>query len=126
MMEKIIGQTEIMDNKTKYWYGMSDPAIIEQLGNFIKTTRLKQNKTQQVISEVAGINRSTVVKMENGSGGTLLSFIQVLRALEQLQLLQIFETEQEVSPLQLAKIEMNKRQRAGKKTSANNKPVSTW
>jgi transcriptional regulator with XRE-family HTH domain len=113
-------------NNIRNWYGMSDPAIMEALGVFIKKTRLNQNKSQQAVSEIAGVNRSTLVRMENGDGGTLLSFIQVLRALEQLQLLQVFEVKQELSPLQLAEIEMKKRQRASKKTTQRNKPKSTW
>jgi len=60
------------------WYAMSDPAILEVLGNFIKQTRLQQNKTQQQVAEAAGINRSTMGQVENGGGDTLLSFIQIL------------------------------------------------
>ena len=57
---------------------MRDPAILEVLGNFIKQTRLQQNKTQQQVAEAAGINRSTMGQVENGGGDTLLSFIQIL------------------------------------------------
>ena len=65
-------------------YELSDKQILVKLGGFIKTTRLQQNKTQQQIAEIAGVNRSTIVQIENGSGSTMLSFIQVLRALEEL------------------------------------------
>lgn len=105
---------------------MSDPAAIEVLGAFIRKTRLMQNRTQQEVSEAAGINRSTLVQLEKGNGGTMLSFIQILRALRQLQLLEIFEVKQELSPLQLAEIEKKKRQRARSKPFQNNKPKSTW
>jgi len=115
-----------MDRSLKYWYAMSDPAILVVLGNFIQKTRLNQNKTQQAVSEAAGINRSTLVQIEKGKGSTLLSFIQVLRALEQLHALESFEIKQELSPLQLAELEMNKRLRASKEPSPNSKPKSTW
>ena len=116
-----------MEKVNKLWYAMSDPAILALLGNFIQQNRLQQNKTQQQVSEAAGINRSTLVKIENGGGGTLLSFIQVMRSLEQLQLFQNFEIKQQVSPLQLAKIEQKKRQRASnKKDVISEKPKSTW
>ena len=95
------------------------------MGNFIRKTRLSKNKTQQAISEIAGINRTTLVQIEKGYGSTLLSFIQVLRALEQFHLLDTFVVKQEISPLQLAEIEMKKRLRARKKTSSN-KPKSDW
>lgn len=116
-----------MEKVTKHWYAMSDPAILEVLGNFIQQTRLQQNKTQQQVAVAAGINRSTMVQIENGGGGTLLSFIQILRALEQLQVLQIFEINQQISPLQLAKIDQKKRQRASnKKSTVIEKPKSDW
>jgi DNA-binding XRE family transcriptional regulator len=104
-----------MEKTTTIWYAMSDPAILKVLGNFIKQTRLQQNKIQHQVAAAAGINRSTLVQFENGGGGTLLSFIQILRSLEQLQLLQDFEFKQRLSPLQLAKIEQKKRQRASRK-----------
>jgi hypothetical protein len=50
-----------------------------------------------------------------------------LRALEQLQIFEHFEIKQQFSPLQLAKLEQNKRQRAStKKDSQNKKPKSDW
>ena len=104
-----------MEKADKYWYSMSDIAILESLGAFIKQERLQQNKTQQQAAQAAGINRSTLIQIENGRGGTLLSFIQILRALEQLQLFQSFEVRKQFSPLQLAKIEQNKRIRASKR-----------
>ena len=111
-----------MEKAIKQWYAMSDPAILEVLGNFIQQTRLQQNKTQQQVAAAAGINRSTIVQIEKGGGGTLLSFIQIVRALEQLQLFQNFEVkQQQLSPLQLAKIDQKKRQRA-----SNKKAKSDW
>lgn len=116
-----------MEKATNYWYALSDPAILNVLGNFIQQTRLQQNKTQQQVAAAAGLNRSTIVQIENGGGGTLLSFIQILRALEQLQFFQNFEVSQQLSPLQLAKIDQKKRQRASaKKDDSIEKPKSNW
>ena len=111
----------------KKWYAMSDPAMLEALGVFVRQTRLQQSKTQQQVAVAAGINRSTLVQIEKGSGGTLLSFIQILRALEQLQLFQVFEVKQQLSPLLLAKIDQEKRQRASSKKNAGVKNLkSDW
>jgi transcriptional regulator with XRE-family HTH domain len=117
-----------MEKTIKNWYAMSDPAILAVLGTFIQQTRLQQNKTQQQVAAAAGVNRSTLVQIENTGGGTLLSFIQILRALEQLQLFQHFEVkQQQLSPLQLAKIDQKKRQRASNKKAAGiEKPKSNW
>jgi len=117
-----------MDKGIKYWHAMSDPALLELLGKFIQQTRLQQNKTQQQVATAAGINRSTMVQIENGGGGTMLSFLQILRALEQLQLFQNFEIkQQQLSPLQLAKLEQKKRQRAStSKETQIKKPKTDW
>jgi transcriptional regulator with XRE-family HTH domain len=117
-----------MEKGINYWHAMSDPALLELLGSFIQQTRLQQNKTQQQVATAAGINRSTVVQIEQGSGGTMLSFLQILRALEQLQLFQHFEVkQQELSPLKLAKLEQKTRQRASAaKEIQSETPKSDW
>jgi transcriptional regulator with XRE-family HTH domain len=101
-----------MEKTSIDWYSMSDKGILILIGQFIQESRLQQNKTQQQVADFAGINRSTVGQIEKGNGGTLLSLLQVLRVLEQLPVLQIFEAEKKVSPLALAKLEQQKRQRA--------------
>jgi len=116
----------MMENNNMNLYAMSNPAILKVLGDYIQKIRLQQNKTQQGVADVAGVNRSTIVQIENGGGGTLLTFIQMLRALEQLHVLKNFELVQQVSPLELAKIEQKKRKRASKQVPVNIKPKSTW
>ena len=109
----------MMENTNNNMYSQSDPAILSLLGSFIQHTRLQQNKT--------GLNRLTIVQIENGGGGTLLSFIQLLRALESLHVFRNFEVQQQFSPLQLAKLEHKKRKRArAKKTNGMDKPKSLW
>ena len=115
-----------MENKSGHWYAMSDPAILEALGEFIRKTRLEKNKTQQDIAVAAGINRSTLVQLEKGGGATLLSFIQVLRALEQLHLFQGFQKQTQISPLKLAAIAQQERKRAGKQKEIPTKLKSDW
>jgi transcriptional regulator with XRE-family HTH domain len=117
----------MMEKVNNTWYAMSDPAILEKLGEFIQQTRLQLNKTQQELAAAAGINRSTLVQFEKGSGGKLLSLIQIIRALGQLELFQNFEIRKMVSPLQLAKLEQKKRQRARSKPhEAKGKTKSKW
>jgi transcriptional regulator with XRE-family HTH domain len=101
-----------MEKISTDWFAMSDKGILILIGQFLQEIRLQQNKTQQQVADSAGINRSTVGQIEKGNGGTLLSLLQILRVLEQLPVLQIFEVEQKVSPLALAKLEQQKRQRA--------------
>ena len=85
------------------------------------------NKTQQQLASTAGVNRSTIVQLEKGGGGTLLTFIQVLRALDLLPLLKFFEVKETISPLQLAKLDKQKRLRARPgKNAPVEKPFNNW
>ncbi|MCB0430978.1 MAG: helix-turn-helix transcriptional regulator [Flavobacteriales bacterium] len=102
------------DKPNKTWRSMSDPAILVQLGEFVRRNRLQQNKTQAQLAEEAGINRSTLVEVEQGKGCNLITFVQLLRALQQLQVLEAFEEQPAISPLKLAEEELKRRQRAGR------------
>jgi len=96
----------------KNWYSMSDHALSVHIGAFIKHHRLEQNKTQHGLSHEAGISRSTLSLLERGETVTLATLIQVLRVLNQLQVMDAFEMQQRISPLALAKAELGKRKRA--------------
>jgi predicted transcriptional regulator len=110
------------------WQAASDTALVRTLGNFIRHHRVQQNKSQGQLAREAGIVRSTLSLFESGKNTSLLVFIQLLRALNLLHLLQEFEIRQELSPLQLAKIEQSKRIRARRKNSGsvNTEPESEW
>jgi len=75
------------------------------LGAFVRHHRVQQNKSQSQLAKEAGIVRSTLSLFERGENTGLLIFIQLLRALKLLQLLQEFEIRQALSPLQMAKLE---------------------
>jgi len=106
------------------WHALSDQALLELLGNFIKETRLSKNLTQQALVEKAGIARSTLTLLENGSGGNLLSLIQVLRILDQLAIFSQLQRPVQISPLLLAKQAKAKRKRASSKSSNNHLSTS--
>ncbi|HQR93978.1 MAG: hypothetical protein B7Y15_12405 [Bacteroidetes bacterium 24-39-8] len=105
------------------WHALSDQALLELLGNFIKETRLSQNLTQEQLANQAGIARSTLSLLEKGSGGTILCLIQVLRILDQLSIFKQLQRPVQVRPLLLAKQAKTQRKRASNKQS--NDPLST-
>jgi transcriptional regulator with XRE-family HTH domain len=85
--------------------------VNELLGSFIRQSRIRQNKTQDQLAREAGIARSTLSLFEKGENASLMVFIQLLRALSLLDLLKEFEIREQLSPLQLARLEHSKRQR---------------
>ncbi|MEI6048765.1 MAG: helix-turn-helix transcriptional regulator [Bacteroidota bacterium] len=110
------------DISYKYWNSMSDKALAEHVGAFIKHHRMEQNKTQEVLANAAGISRSTLSLLERGETVTLATVIQVLRVLDQLHVMEAFTVQQEISPLILAKMEKDKRKRAsGKREETQHK-----
>jgi transcriptional regulator with XRE-family HTH domain len=116
----------MMEKTSIEWHSQSDQGLLNVVGQFIQETRLQQNKTQQQVAEAAGINRSTVRQIEKGNGGTLISLLQILRVLDQLPVLGAFEIQPRISPLQIAKLEQQKRQRARNNDAHNNTPKVNW
>lgn len=114
-----------MGNTNINWIAMSDTAIVSKIGEFIKQQRLKINKTQSQLSDEAGINRSTLSQIENGEAITMISLIQIMRALNILHLFEGFSITQEISPIELAKQDQQKRQRASNSDTDNTKQ-SNW
>jgi len=106
------------------WYSMSDPAIIKELGQQLKRLRLKANLTQQDLSDRSGLFRSTISEIENGRISSILSLIQILRGLNQLELLNPFVSPDIVSPLMVAEQQLKLRKRASHKL--DKKGESEW
>ena len=115
-----------MDKTDIKWKAMSDSAIMRIIGAFIKHNRLEQNKTQNQLAEEAGINRTTLVDFEKGMRSNIITFIQLLRALNLLHVMEQFKITQQVSPIQLAEMEQAKRKRASKTKKTTKKSKSNW
>jgi transcriptional regulator with XRE-family HTH domain len=105
------------------WGSLSDSGILAQIGHFIQKKRISQNITQSDLAKQAGISRSTLSLLERGETVTLATFIQVLRVLNQLQVLDAFVVREPLSPIALLKQQKKERKRARNK--ANTTPKET-
>jgi len=110
---------------------ISDEALEKRIGMYIKKVRQQQNKTQQEVATAANISRSTLSLLERGESGNLKTLIQVLRILDQLQTLEVFEYKEVLSPLALAKAQHKGKERVrkpkpSKATLSSTKKKSTW
>jgi transcriptional regulator with XRE-family HTH domain len=115
--------TDISD---KYLNAASDTSLMETIGAFIKYHRLQQNKTQNQLAKDSGIARSTLSLFEKGMNTSLLVFIQLLRTLKLLHLLNEFQVKLQISPIQLAKLETTKRIRARRNVDKKSPTKSDW
>jgi transcriptional regulator with XRE-family HTH domain len=87
------------------WYNLSDTAIALQLGAFLRQIRLEQNLTQENLAVKAGLSRSAIYEMENGKSATsLITIVQVLRALERLHLFDAWKDSETGSPIMRVKM----------------------
>lgn len=86
------------------------------MGKKLKSIRLNTNMTQKELSEKSGISLMTISGFESGRGAvSLTSFLQLLRTLEQLELIeQPFLQPEPVSPRLLFKMQNRKRKRVRK------------
>ena len=110
---------------TTNWYSMSDSAIVSQLGTYLRQIRLQQNLTQEQVAEKSGLSRSAISDMENGKTvASLLTTVQILRALQQLHLFNNWQISSQASPLQMAKLSGKERLRASGTTTK--KEDSEW
>lgn len=106
---------------------MSDDALARHIGEFIRHHRMAQQKTQDELSRDAGISRSTLSLLERGAPVTLASFLQVLRVLDQLHVLDAFEVKEQVSPLTLARLQKKmKRTRVRSKGGKSQESETDW
>ena len=93
---------------------MTDRAIALELGRRLKAQRLNRNYSQQEIAELTGLSVTAVQSAEKGES-KMLTYIKILRVLGTLSALENFLPVVNVSPLQLAKMEGKRRQRASGK-----------
>jgi len=108
------------------WVSMSDAALAQTIGTFVKHHRLAQNKTQEDVANAANISRSTLSLLEKGEAVTVPTLLQVFRVLDLLYIMNSFKIQEEISPLELAKQEQQKRQRARNTDNSNINKQSDW
>ena len=91
---------------------MADPAIVKEICQSLRQMRLNKNLSQQKLADLSGVNRTTISRMEAGRAATLLTVVQVLRALDKLDILNTFRQEPEISPVKLLKLQERQRKKA--------------
>lgn len=99
--------------------------ITQKLGERLKQTRLNKNMTQLEVATLAGVARKTVINAEKGKA-QLEVFVGIMLALDVVEQLDVFLPKPSISPLQLAKLEGKKRQRASKTSYEVRENKATW
>ncbi len=83
-------------------YGTENNEIImRELGIRIKDTRIGMFLTQKELADRAGISQRTVERIENGENVKIENILNIMRAMQFLQNLEILIPEQEMRPTEL-------------------------
>ncbi|WP_340064755.1 helix-turn-helix transcriptional regulator [Ascidiimonas aurantiaca] len=104
---------------------LTDQHILEELSRRVRQRRLNLNITQKQLAKSAGVHLQTIKKFEAGNNIQLLTLIQVLRVLGDLDTLNLFLPDPGISPVQLVKLKGKSRERASGESSID-KPNSSW
>ena len=122
-----INTINVNDKSYEEWNAMSDKSLMETIGNFIQSHRLNQNKSQGQVSAAAGISRSTLSLLERGEKVKVDSLIQVLRVLDLLYIMSVFKIQDQISPIEYAKLKKKQKKQASPRKEKNvNKEDIGW
>jgi transcriptional regulator with XRE-family HTH domain len=101
---------------------LGDKALQERLGARLRGLRLSRDESQAQLADRAGIGKATLQRLEEGSSGTLVTFLRVLRALDRADGLDALLPEVATSPLEEARRERRERSRAGRRGKSPEAP----
>lgn len=94
--------------------GMSDKAILAEIGQRFARSRLNINWTQDALAREAGVSRATLQRIENGESAQITQYIRLLRALNLMNNLDSMVPEPLESPVQQSVLSGKTRERAFK------------
>ena len=97
--------------------------ILAELGNRIRDLRISLNMTQKELAQKAGVSPKTMERIENGENVKIENLLNVFRAMNILQNLDILIPEQKVLLLEK---ELPKRKRVSKKKTVDTDYMWKW
>ncbi|MEO5825302.1 MAG: helix-turn-helix transcriptional regulator [Gemmatimonadales bacterium] len=102
---------------------LTDAEVIQEIGARLERYRLQQNRTLEELARSAGVSYRTARRAEAGeSSPSLVTVVQLLRALGRLEALDAFLPQPTVSPIQMARLRGRVRQRASGSGTRSGEP----
>lgn len=97
---------------------MNDEEILKQIGAKLKELRVERNMKQKELSERSGLSMFSISQIETGHNTSILSLVQILKALDRMDMLESFLKEKEVDPELLAKFIQSQQQPVRKRVTS--------
>ncbi len=82
---------------------MNEIEILQKIGDKMRELRLEQNLKQKELAEKSGLSMFSISQMETGHNTSVQSLVQVLKALDRLDMIEPFLKAKEIDPQALAK-----------------------
>jgi transcriptional regulator with XRE-family HTH domain len=106
--------------------GLTDDAVLRELGARLARVRLGRNLTQRDVADTAGVERKAVLRIEAGEPVKLVSLVRVLRALDLLAALDQLVPEPAPSPIELLELRGRARRRASGERATRSRATDPW
>lgn len=101
---------------------MNEIEILQKIGARMREIRLEQNMKQKELAEKSGLSMFSISQMETGHNTSVQSLVQVLKALNRLDMIEPFLKEKEIDPAALARFiqsQQSQRKRVSRSTTDN-------
>ncbi len=101
---------------------MTEIEILQKIGTRMREIRLEQNMKQKELAEKSGLSMFSISQMETGHNTSVQSLVQVLKALNRLDMIEPFLKEKEIDPATLARFiqsQQSQRKRVSRSISDN-------
>lgn len=107
--------------------GMTDEAVLAEIGARIASRRLALGLSQAEVAEQAGVGKRTLERIEAGESAQVSTFIRILRVLDALPGLESAIPESGPRPMELLKRKGKVRQRApGRRAAPRAEKPWSW
>ena len=104
----------------------SNDEVLKELGRRLKAIRIDMSITQKEMAEMTNLSIHTISNLELGKDVSFSTVISVLRALGQLQNLELMIPEQSIRPSQIAAMGKARERAARKKKKSTDKSSWAW
>jgi len=103
----------------------TDSVVLQEIGGRLAQLRISLNLTQAELAANAGIGKRTLERIEAGEPAQTTTLIRVLRALGQMDALNAFIPETQISPMEALRHPSGERKRASSRKKPH-KTTQTW
>lgn len=107
---------------------MNEMVILQRIGARMREIRLEQNLKQKDLAEKSGLSMFSISQMETGHNTSVQSLVQVLRALDRLDMIEPFLREKQVDAEALARFiqsQQSTRRRVSRVQAGSGSPTIT-